>query len=82
MEETIRLRVGKNPAPGQQRGILKLKGSLISKGYTQIIHIEDLDEGFHLNTFEIPQAQADEVRHYIAAFITDEGLWETITITS
>lgn len=82
MEKTIRLRVIKDLAPKQQTSILKLKGRLISKGYTQIIHIEDHGEGFHLNTFEIPDAKFDEVRQYIAAFITAEQLSESITITS
>ncbi|MFC0776978.1 hypothetical protein [Flavobacterium sp. HJSW_4] len=82
MEKTITMKVRKDPAPKEQRSLLKLKGSLISKGYTQIIHIEDLDEVFHLNTFEIPEQMGDEVRQYIAAFIASQELSQTITITN
>jgi hypothetical protein len=44
MEKTIQLKVRKDLDPYQQHTVLKLKGSLISKGYTQIIHILDQDE--------------------------------------
>ncbi|WP_125721068.1 hypothetical protein [Flavobacterium ustbae] len=81
MKKTIRLRVSKNTAPSANTSIIKLKGSLISKGYTQIIHIDDLDEEFHINTFEIAGEKSDEVRSYIESFISGEQLLETITIT-
>jgi len=79
MEKTITMRVRKDPNPKEQRSLVKLKGSLISKGWTQMIHIEDLDEAFHLNTFEIQQRDTNEVQQYIAAFIASENLSETIT---
>lgn len=63
-----------------QHTILKLKGSLISKGYTEIIHILDQDDDFHINTFETELEKCNEVRQYIAAFIEQENLLDTITI--
>ncbi|MFC0776912.1 hypothetical protein [Flavobacterium sp. HJSW_4] len=64
----------------QQVNIIKLKGSLISKGYTEIIHILDQDEEFHINTFETLPEQLNEVQKYINAFINAENLTETISI--
>ncbi|WP_144214190.1 hypothetical protein [Flavobacterium anhuiense] len=81
MEKTIRLRVRKDTVPSEHTSIIRLKGSLVSKGYTQIIHIEDQDEQFHINTFEIPEEKTGEVLDYIASFIAGEQLLETITIT-
>lgn len=70
MEKTITMRARKNPDPKEQRSLLKLKGSLIFKGYTRIIHMQERSEGFHSGTFEIPDAKPDKVRQYVAAFIT------------
>ena len=64
----------------EQLNIIKLKGSLISKGYTEIIHISDQDEEFHINTFETSSEKRNEVQEYIAAFIDRENLFDTITL--
>jgi hypothetical protein len=81
MEKTIRLRVRKETAPSQHNSIIRLKGSLVSMGYTQIIHIEDQDDQFYINTFGIPEEKTREVLDYITSFIAGEQLLETITIT-
>ena len=41
MNKTIKLRVKKEIDRESELKVLKLKGTLISKGYTEIIHIED-----------------------------------------
>ena len=64
----------------EQLNIIKLKGSLISRGYTEIIHISDQDEEFHLNTFETSSEKRNEVQEYIVAFIDRENLLDTITL--
>jgi hypothetical protein len=79
MEKAIQLRVRKDLDPRQQLTVIKLKGSLISKGYTEIIHIVDQDEEFHLNTFETRAEHRNEVQQYIAAFIHAENLSDTIS---
>lgn len=79
MEKAIQLKVRKDLDARQQNTILKLKGSLISKGYTQIIHILDQDEEFHINTFETANERRNEVQQYIAAFINSENLSDTIS---
>lgn len=51
MDKTVRLRVRKELEKAQERKIISLKGSLISGGYTDIIHIDDEDEQYHINFF-------------------------------
>ncbi|MEN2416181.1 hypothetical protein [Flavobacterium mesophilum] len=80
MEKTIHLKVRKDLNAREQLTVIRLKGSLISKGYTQIIHIMDQDDEFHINTFETPAEQRNEVQHYISAFIASEDLSETISL--
>lgn len=80
MEKAIQLKVRKDLNARQQHTILKLKGSLISKGYTEIIHILDQDEEFHINSFETDKEKRNEVQQYIAAFIDQENLMDTISM--
>ncbi|UUF13113.1 MULTISPECIES: hypothetical protein [Flavobacterium] len=80
MEKEIQLKVRKDLDAHQQHTILKLKGSLISKGYTEIIHILDEDDEYHINTFETDPDKRNEVQQYIAAFIDQESLLDTISI--
>jgi hypothetical protein len=79
MEKSIQLKVRKDLDAKMQHNILKLKGSLIAKGYTEIIHILDQDEDFHINTFEAELEKHNEVRQYISTFIEQENLAETIS---
>ncbi|RXM44170.1 hypothetical protein [Flavobacterium sp. YO64] len=79
MEKAIRLKVKKDLGPREQVNIIKLKGSLISRGYTESIHISDQDEEFHINTFETSGEQSNEVQEFIAAFISRENLSEALS---
>ncbi|MFH7015557.1 hypothetical protein [Flavobacterium sp. FlaQc-47] len=80
MEKAIKLKVRKDLSGQEQQNIIKLKGSLISKGYTEIIHILDQDDDFHINSFETAAESKNEVQEFIAAFITRENLTDTITL--
>lgn len=80
MQKEVRFTVRKELDPQQQQRVIKLKGSLISKGYTEIIHIRDQDEQYHVNTFETAPDKQNEVQQYIAAFISEENLSKTISI--
>jgi hypothetical protein len=80
MEKGMKLKVRKELDGRQQSNIIKLKGSLISKGYTEIIHILDQDDEFHINSFDIETAAAQEVWEFITAFIAKENLEESISI--
>lgn len=80
MEKGMKLKVRKELDARQQSNIIKLKGSLISKGYTEIIHILDEDDEFHINSFEIETGDASEVQEFITAFIARENLQDSISI--
>ncbi|CAA9195272.1 hypothetical protein B0A79_23315 [Flavobacterium piscis] len=80
MDKAIKLKVRKELDSQQQLNIIKLKGSLISKGYTEIIHILDQDDEFHINSFATPSETTNEVQEFIKAFIYKENLADTITI--
>lgn len=80
MEKGMKLKVRKELDGRQQSNIIKLKGSLISNGYTEIIHILDQDEEFHINSFEIEKGTDSEVREFITAFIAREQLEDSISI--
>ena len=80
MEKEIQLKVRKDLDAREQHRILKLKGSLISKGYTEIIHILDQDEDFHINIFETAAEKCNEARQYIASFIDQENLQQAVSI--
>lgn len=79
MEKAIKLKVRKELDGRQQLNIIKLKGSLISKGYTEIIHILDQDDEFHINSFETRSESTNEVQEFITAFIHRENLADTIS---
>lgn len=79
MEKAIQLKVKKDLDPREQLNIIKLKGSLISRGYTEIIHISDQDDEFHINTFETSGERLNEVQQFIAAFIKEEDLSESLS---
>lgn len=76
----MKLKVRKELDGKQQSNIIKLKGSLISKGYTEIIHILDQDEEFHINYFDIESGTDSEIREFISAFIAREQLEDSISI--
>ncbi|MDX6183048.1 hypothetical protein SGQ44_12065 [Flavobacterium sp. Fl-77] len=80
MEKGMKLKVRKELDSRQQSNIIKLKGSLISKGYTEIIHILDQDDEFHINSFDIESGTDSEVREFITEFIAREQLEDSISI--
>jgi len=62
MEKGMKLKVQKELDGRQQSNIIKLKSSIIAKGYTEIIHIVDQDDEFHINFFDIRTGTAIEVQ--------------------
>ncbi|MFH6991764.1 hypothetical protein [Flavobacterium sp. FlaQc-48] len=80
MQKGMKLKVRKQLDGKEQLNIIKLKGSLISKGYTEIIHILDQDDEFHINSFDIESAAGSEVREFITAFIAREQLEDSVSI--
>jgi len=65
MNKVIRIRIRKDLDSRQHKNILELKGSLIAQGYTDIIHINDEDEEFYINSFTTTNDKAKEVLNYV-----------------
>lgn len=82
MTKTIKLRVKKEIDRDSEFKVLKLKGSLITKGFTEIIHIEDENENFYLNSFSTSPENKKEADDFILDYISVNNLSETITLIS
>ncbi|MNR19637.1 hypothetical protein D3C85_1364420 [compost metagenome] len=78
MNKTINLRVKKEIDRTSEAKVLQLKGALITKGYTEIIHIKDENEDFYLNTFSTDPDRKKEAENYVLEFITSNGLNNSI----
>lgn len=82
MNKTIKLRVKKEIDRESEGKVLKLKGTLISKGYTEIIHIEDENENFYVNTFSTSTDLKEEAENYILDYISSHNVNDIITLLS
>ncbi|WP_348812433.1 hypothetical protein [Flavobacterium maritimum] len=82
MDKIIKLRVKKEIGNSNEVKVLKLKGALITKGYTEIIHIADENEDFYLNSFSSSPAHKKEAEDFILDYISNHNLTDTITLVS
>ena len=82
MDKTIKLRVKKEIDNRNELKVLKLKGSLISNGFTEIIHIADENEDFYLNSFSTSPDNKKEVEDFILHYISNNNLADTIALIS
>lgn len=82
MDKTIKLRVRKEIGNGDELKVLKLKGALIAKKYTEIIHIADENEDFYLNSFSTSPENKKEAEHFVLNYISDNNLMNTITLVN
>lgn len=82
MNKTIKLRVKKEIDTESELKVLKLKGTLITKGYTEIIHIEDENEDFYVNTFSTSTDHKKEAENYILDYISSHNVNDIITLLS
>ncbi|MBP4139998.1 hypothetical protein [Flavobacterium geliluteum] len=80
MTKTIKLRVKKEIDRDNELKVLKLKGSLITKGYTEIIHIADENEDFYLNSFSTSADHKKEAEDFVLDYISINNLTDTITL--
>lgn len=80
MDKIIKLRVKKEFDRVNELKVLKLKGTLITKGFTEIIHIEDENEDFYLNTFSTAPEQKKDAENYVLEYISTNNLNETISL--
>ena len=80
MDKIIKLRVKKEIDRANEIKVLKLKGTLITKGFTEIIHIEDENEDFYLNTFSTAPEQKKDAENYVLEYISTNNLNDTISL--
>jgi hypothetical protein len=80
MESTIRLRIKKELSSTQQKSILKLKGAIISQGFTDIIHIRDEGEEFHINYFSVLPGKKAALHDYLETCLSDKDLGEAVSL--
>ncbi|WP_337968658.1 hypothetical protein [uncultured Flavobacterium sp.] len=80
MNKTIHLRIKKEIDRASEAKVLKLKGTLITKGYTEIIHIKDESEDFYLNTFSTDPDKKKEAENYVLEFIASNGINDSISL--
>lgn len=82
MNKTIKLRVRKEIDRESELKVLKLKWTLITKGYTEIIHIEDENEDFYVNTFSTSTDLKKEAENYILDYVSFHDLNDIISLLS
>ena len=80
MDRTIRIRINKEISGVQEKNILHLKGQLISKGYTDIIHIHDHDEEFYVNSFIVSAAKSEEAIEMIELYRDTKNLSQILIL--
>jgi hypothetical protein len=82
MDKTIKLRVKKEMDNSNELKVLKLKGTLISRGYTEIIHIADENEDFYLNKFSISADHKKEAEDFLLEYISSNDLIDSVTVVN
>ena len=80
MNKTIKLRIKREIDRDIELKILKLKGSLITKGFTEIIHIADENAEYYLNSFSTSTENKKEVEDFVLDYITNHDLADTISL--
>jgi len=80
MDKTIRLKIRKEINGPQEKSILQLKGQLISKDYTEIIHISDEGQEYYINTFiTLPERRNDAIA-FIRDYQKEKSLGEILEV--
>lgn len=80
MNIIIKLRLKKEIDRSDELKVLKLKDPLITKGYTEIIHIEDENEDFYANTFSTSKDLRKELEDFVLGYIYSHNLHDEVTL--
>jgi len=80
MDTVIRFKVKKDLDNRKHQSLLRLKGSIIAKGFTDIIHISDEGEEYHVNSFSVLQDQKAAILEYITLYVKENSLDSTIVL--
>lgn len=82
MNKIIKFRVKKEIDRNSELKILKLKGNLITKGFTEIIHIADIDADYYLNFFTISSNNKKVAENFVLDYIEFNDLDNIIVLIS
>jgi hypothetical protein len=74
MDKAIRLKVKKELDIQQEKKVIQLKGALIAKAYTEIIHISDEGEEFYINSFVTLPEKKKEALDFIEGYLQEKSL--------
>nr|WP_322626503.1 hypothetical protein [uncultured Flavobacterium sp.] len=80
MDRSIKLRIKIDINSKENLQILSLKGALICKKYTEIIHMADETENYSLHTFTVQPEAKPEIIAFINNYIIDEGIEDIISV--
>ncbi|MBE98689.1 hypothetical protein [Flavobacterium coralii] len=80
MPVTIRLKISRDIDTATEKKVLKLRGCLIARGFTDIIHFEEDGPEHYIHYFTTETALVNEAREYIADCIVTESLSDTIEL--
>jgi hypothetical protein len=80
MSTTIRLRIKRDIDTVTEKKIMRLKGSLIAKSFTHIIHIDDEGEDFYINYFTPDPETREEAIAFIDNYIIESGIVDIINL--
>ena len=74
MHTIIRFKIKKEVETPIARQILKLKGGLIARSYTDIIHFDDEEEEFYIHYFQVSDIKLVEAKSFIKDFSIENDL--------
>lgn len=80
MNTTIRLRIRKELDPTTEKKIIRLKGGLIARSFTDIIYFDEDQEDFYMHHFNVETARKKEAADYIAGCIMDGNLSDIVML--
>jgi hypothetical protein len=80
MNTTIRLRIRKELDHATEKKIIRLKGGLIARNFTDIIYFDDDQDDFYMHYFTVETSRKREVSEYITACITNDALFSVVEL--
>lgn len=82
MDKILKLKIKKEIGNQKELTVIRLKGLLVSRGYTEIIHFIEEDDVFYINSFTIASVTNELVLNFILDFIAKENLSDIILLHS
>ena len=80
MNTTIRLRIRKELDPATEKKIIRLKGGLIAKTFTDIIYFDDDEQEYYMHYFTVETTRRKEAADYIAGCIQEGNLSDIVML--